>query len=126
MRFDTQKRFIYCAQNDPVAHEVLLAHGHQPPKELSSSGEDGSVLLLAADGELIDKAHAPLYALKFLGFPWNILASVALLIPRSISDVLYDAVAKRRYALFGKKSTCRIPTKEEKECFLHRIDSNKK
>lgn len=120
MKFDTQGRFIYCAQSDPEAHTLLRMHGFEPPPSLSEDGEDGSVLLLTADGELIDKAHAPLYALKLLGFPFNLIGQIGLFVPRSVSDTVYDAIARRRYAMFGKTPTCRVPTREERGRFLHR------
>jgi predicted DCC family thiol-disulfide oxidoreductase YuxK len=41
-----------------------------------------------------------------------------ILIPKPIRDFIYTLIAKNRYKFFGKRSTCRIPTEEEKEKFL--------
>lgn len=49
--------------------------------------------------------------------------SLALLLPFQIlptflTDSVYRMVAKHRYRIFGKKDTCRIPTKKERAHFL--------
>ena len=119
MYFDTQQRFIFCSQSDPEANKILQSHGFPPLPPLAEDGQDGSVLLLSADGQLMDKSRAPLHALKLLGFPFNIIGQIGLMIPNKLRDVVYDAIAVRRYAMFGKKSTCRIPTAKERQSFLH-------
>lgn len=40
------------------------------------------------------------------------------LIPRQLRDIVYDIVARYRYAWFGKKDQCMIPTPELKAKFL--------
>lgn len=39
-------------------------------------------------------------------------------VPRRWRDAVYSFVAKRRYAWFGKKESCRMPTPEERALFL--------
>jgi predicted DCC family thiol-disulfide oxidoreductase YuxK len=39
-------------------------------------------------------------------------------IPAWLRDPIYDWIGRNRYTWFGKKSTCRIPTSEEKAKFL--------
>ncbi|MEO5777155.1 MAG: DCC1-like thiol-disulfide oxidoreductase family protein [Flavobacterium sp.] len=39
-------------------------------------------------------------------------------LPKSILNVIYDYVAKKRYKWFGKKESCMIPTPELKSKFL--------
>lgn len=43
---------------------------------------------------------------------------VFYIIPRSLRDLIYDKVADRRYRIFGKSETCRIPTATEKQFIL--------
>jgi len=43
---------------------------------------------------------------------------LAYIIPAFIRDFIYQVIAKRRYSFFGKSSTCRLPTAEEKTYFL--------
>jgi len=35
-----------------------------------------------------------------------------------VRDFFYDLIAKNRYALFGKRETCRLPTPEERALFV--------
>jgi predicted DCC family thiol-disulfide oxidoreductase YuxK len=46
------------------------------------------------------------------------LFSFIKFIPRPIRDFAYDLVAKNRYALFGKRETCRIPEESIRHRFL--------
>ena len=43
---------------------------------------------------------------------------IFLILPRFLRDPLYRGIAKYRYKFFGKRETCRLPTKEEREYFL--------
>jgi predicted DCC family thiol-disulfide oxidoreductase YuxK len=44
-----------------------------------------------------------------LGWPWR-AAKVLLLLPRPLRDWLYERIAKNRYAIFGRKDSCEIPS----------------
>jgi predicted DCC family thiol-disulfide oxidoreductase YuxK len=49
-----------------------------------------------------------------LGWPWR-AAKALLILPRPLRDWLYDRVARNRYALFGRKDSCEIPSAELRE-----------
>jgi predicted DCC family thiol-disulfide oxidoreductase YuxK len=53
-----------------------------------------------------------------LKFPWKLLSSVGLMVPRLLRDWVYDQIARNRYRLFGKRDICMIPTGELRERFL--------
>jgi predicted DCC family thiol-disulfide oxidoreductase YuxK len=40
------------------------------------------------------------------------------LVPRPLRDLAYDFVARRRTRWFGRRSSCRVPTPEERGRFL--------
>lgn len=46
------------------------------------------------------------------------LSRVLHLIPSSLRNIVYDLIARYRYAWFGKKDACMIPTPELKAKFL--------
>ncbi|MBM3198872.1 MAG: DUF393 domain-containing protein [Chlamydiae bacterium] len=75
-----------------------------------------SVILLI-EGRILQKSSAILESVALLGGRWR-GARLFLWIPVCIRDALYDLVARHRYKLFGKKETCRVPTKQEQEQFL--------
>jgi predicted DCC family thiol-disulfide oxidoreductase YuxK len=49
---------------------------------------------------------------------WPSLFSIIKFIPKPIRDFAYDLVAKNRYAIFGKRETCRIPDESIRHRFL--------
>ena len=49
---------------------------------------------------------------------WLRLFRLIKFIPKPIRDFGYDLVAKNRYALFGKRETCRIPEESIRNRFL--------
>lgn len=60
---------------------------------------------------------AVLQAVAKLGGLWK-LVSILLVFPRGLRDWVYRWIAKNRYAWFGKRQACRIPTEEERARFL--------
>ncbi|SJM28140.1 Putative thiol-disulphide oxidoreductase DCC (Modular protein) (fragment) [Mesorhizobium delmotii] len=45
------------------------------------------------------------------GWRWRAAKSL-LLLPRPLRNWLYDRIAENRYALFGRKASCEIPSAE--------------
>ena len=76
----------------------------------------GSIIFYE-DGEIFEKSTAALKIARYLDYPWGVF-SLFIVIPAFIRDPIYNLIAKNRYKLFGKKDSCRLPTKEETEHFL--------
>lgn len=53
-----------------------------------------------------------------LRFPWSLLSSVSLGIPKWIRDGVYRQIASHRYQWFGKRDVCVVPTKDLRARFL--------
>jgi predicted DCC family thiol-disulfide oxidoreductase YuxK len=53
-----------------------------------------------------------------LGPAWKMTGTLLWLIPLPLRNLAYSLVARNRYALFGKKTTCRLPTPGERARFL--------
>jgi predicted DCC family thiol-disulfide oxidoreductase YuxK len=71
------------------------------------------------DGEgTYRKSTAVLRVLGRLDGFWRAVAAVLWLVPRPLRDVGYSVVARYRYAIFGKKAACRLPTPAERGRFL--------
>ena len=79
-----------------------------PGSSASSQTAMRTVVLVDESGVAL-RSTAVLRILEGLGGVWR-LAAVLRLCPAPLRDLLYDAVAKRRYGWFGKRETCRIPT----------------
>jgi predicted DCC family thiol-disulfide oxidoreductase YuxK len=64
--------------------------------------------LLVMNGVAYGRIDAFARIMRALGWPWS-LARVLLFLPRSWSDRYYAAIARNRYAMFGKYETCPLP-----------------
>lgn len=81
----------------------------------SLNGVD-SVVLLHKDGAWI-KSTAMLEMLRYVGGVWS-FATVGYALPRGVRDAIYDFIARRRYAWFGKLAACPRPSPEDAPRFL--------
>ncbi len=64
------------------------------------------------------KSTAFFHILKHLKCPYFLLYAF-ILTPLIIRDYIYDYIGRNRYQWFGKRNTCRMPSKELKERFLY-------
>lgn len=72
-----------------------------------------------SDDKLYSQSTAILKILSLLKQPYPFISKVALLFKMSWRDKIYKCIAKNRYKIFGKRNTCRMPSKEEKAMFLN-------
>jgi predicted DCC family thiol-disulfide oxidoreductase YuxK len=76
-----------------------------------------SVVLIDRDGTH-RKSAAIDRILRRLGGAWGVLAALLRIVPRPVRDLGYSLIARYRYAIFGKKESCRLPTAAERARFL--------
>lgn len=75
--------------------------------------------LYVYDGQrLLSKTKAWRTLADELGGVWGMLATISRVIPIFILDFVYDLIAKSRYRIFGERSSCRMPTPEERDLFI--------
>jgi predicted DCC family thiol-disulfide oxidoreductase YuxK len=55
--------------------------------------------------------------MRYLGGRWSLLLALYIL-PRFVRDWGYDAVARRRYRIWGKYDACPIPPPGVRDRFL--------
>ena len=87
-----------------------LSNSDLPPDYLNS-------LVLVENGNTYVKSEAALRLAKHLNSPWK-LGSALLIVPKFVSNAVYDWVAKNRYKWYGKKEACWIPEDRWKNRFL--------
>lgn len=108
---DKEKKIFYCSLQSELAQELLAEH--------SISFENGfSTIFYYDQGKLYKRSTAILRIYKELNALHKIGASILLVIPAFLRNVVYDFIAKNRYRFYGKKETCRLPSPEEKDQFL--------
>lgn len=75
-----------------------------------------SVVLIEGDRCRL-RSEAALRIGFLLGWPYKALYAF-ILVPGFLRDLAYEAVARNRYRLLGKRDTCMIPTPEIRSRFL--------
>ena len=109
LKNDAKNRFALAPLQSDAAKEILLQF---PLKKKNMDS-----ILLIEDGKIYDKSTAAIKIGTQLGwkFKWVYLG---YLLPLKIRDYLYDRIAQNRYAWFGKRNSCYIPSEKEKSKFL--------
>lgn len=106
---DPTGHFKFAALQSDAAAALLAPHGG--PRQAMDS------IILLSDGHAYERSAAALRIARRLRFPWS-LAWVFIVIPWPLRDLVYAAIAKRRYAWFGKQEQCRVPSPELRGRFL--------
>ncbi len=70
------------------------------------------------DGEILRESEAVLFLLHHLGGIWRLMAWLGRMVPRNFRDLTYRLVSRNRYRWFGQRSSCRMPSQDEKSRFL--------
>ena len=74
-------------------------------------------IIFIKGGNYFARSDAVLEIAKELKSVWKILYLLKV-IPRHLRNFIYDLIAKYRYAIFGKRNSCRVPTSEEISRFI--------
>lgn len=106
---DPHEQFRFASLGTPAAESLLSAAG--------VTGARPDSIVLVEEGRVYFRSDAPLRIARRLSFPWP-LAYGLVAIPRVIRDRVYDAIAARRYAWFGKRDVCMVPTPALRRRFL--------
>lgn len=77
-----------------------------------------NTMILWVKGRTYRKTAAAVRVMWRLSLVWQILGTLLWLIPLPLRNLGYTLVARNRYRFFGKKETCRLPTREERLRFL--------
>ena len=101
VRLDRQGRFRFATAQSPFGEALFQKYGLR-----TDSYETNLVFINGAPFMRLDSFIA---VMAELGWPWR-AAKALLLIPRPLRDWLYERIAKNRYAIFGRKDSCEIPS----------------
>jgi predicted DCC family thiol-disulfide oxidoreductase YuxK len=108
---DPHARLMFASQQSDAGQKLMREHGIAIPEG------DPLSLVLIEDGRVYDRSTGALRIARLLTFPWK-LGYAAIIVPRFIRDAIYKFIAKHRYAWFGKKESCMVPTPELRARFL--------
>ena len=114
LKRDRLDRFRYAPLQSELGREVLARFGiHEFP--------DGVVLLtdaLTPSERVYRRSDAVALALQLLGGPWRLAGKALGMLPLSLRGWGYGIVARFRYRLFGRYTTCPIPPPEQRSRLL--------
>ena len=93
--------------------------GETAARRLNAADISDLKTVVVLDGDqTYRKSAAVIHVLGRLGGFWRLMAGLLWIVPRPIRDLGYSWIANNRYAIFGKKETCRLPTADERSRFL--------
>jgi len=100
----------FASLQSEVARELLARFGR-------TAEEDPTSLIVISGDRIFERSAAILHIAETLGPPWS-FARVLAVVPEGVRDAAYRFVARNRYAIFGRRDACRIPTPADAERFL--------
>lgn len=106
---DRRGIFVFSPRKSDPGRRVLA--------KLGLENTDVETIYLVENEDIYSQSTAVLRILRRLPLPWRLLF-VFIVVPRCTRDFLYDVIARKRYAWFGKMTSCRVPSQREKDRFL--------
>lgn len=107
LKFDKKNRLLF----SPIQGETFQEKNKLLHLPFSDS------VVFEHKGKWYYKSEAALRIVYHLGGFWKVCI-VLMIVPAFIRNFVYDIIARNRYAWFGKRDTCRMPTLEEQKKFL--------
>ena len=104
LRHDRVRRFRLASMQGAIGAALYRRFGIDPANP--------ETMIVVEDGRALRDSDAVLAIWAGLDRPWNGLAAFRI-VPRWLRDPVYRWVARHRYRLFGRRSTCWIPTPEQ-------------
>lgn len=106
---DKNDQFRFAALQSDVGKELLATHEIDP--------EAIDSIILIKNKKAFIKASAALRIAKDLDGPISSLY-IFIILPKFLTNYIYDFIARNRYNWFGRKNHCMIPTPRLKAKFI--------
>jgi predicted DCC family thiol-disulfide oxidoreductase YuxK len=111
----------FIIKRDPSAKfrfaSLQSAFGQRQLDKFNISKTDLHSVILLKGEKCLQKSDAALEVARNLSGLWPLFYALKIL-PRVFRDLIYSWIAKNRYAWFGKKASCWIPTPELRSRFI--------
>ena len=111
IRHDPGGQFQFASQQSEAGQRLLSRFGIKTSVALADS------VVVVEDNRVYLESDAALRILYRLGGFWSKLYMFRVL-PRPFRDWIYRQIARNRYAIFGKRESCMIPTPDLRKRFL--------
>jgi predicted DCC family thiol-disulfide oxidoreductase YuxK len=106
LKHDRRGLFRFATAQSDTGQSLYVKHGLDNRRFTTN--------LVFVDGVLFTKLPAFAKVMSCLGWPWRVLAILAI-IPPSLSEPLYDFIARNRFRWMGKRDACVLPSREMRE-----------
>lgn len=110
LRHDKRDHFRFVIAQSDLGEALYAQLG------LKSADYDTNIVIV--DARVHTKLDAFAAAMSQLGGVWRI-ANMVKILPRPVSDWIYNRIARNRYAVFGKTDACMIPSPDMRARFLN-------
>lgn len=107
---DKEDKFRFAALQSEIGQKLVSE------RRIDTSKVDSIILIDPGVAYYIKSEAALEIGTDLKGY--RTLSKTLSLIPSSLSNIVYDLIARYRYAWFGKKEACMIPTPELQAKFL--------
>lgn len=114
LKHDKQSTLRFTPLESPLGREILSLFAQ-------SAAPEGVVLIsatLTASERIYRRSDAVSQSLQLLGNPWRPLGKALACIPGPVRETGYSIIARLRYRLFGRYTTCPLPTPEQRSRIL--------
>jgi len=113
---------VFVLKRDPRARFAFAPLQSEPGRALLARhrfvvADTPTTIVLIENGRAYERSDAAIRILRGLGGLWR-LATLLLVLPRPLRDLVYDWVASRRYQWFGRREQCLLPTPGYEKRFL--------
>jgi predicted DCC family thiol-disulfide oxidoreductase YuxK len=109
LRHDRHAIYRLLPAQSPIGHALYVHYGLDP--------QNYETYMLIQDGVGWFKSEATIRMTQGLGFPWS-LAAILRVVPSRWRDRLYGLVARNRFRLFGRRTSCYLPDVRHADRFL--------
>lgn len=100
LRRDQARRFRFATAQSTLGQRLY--------RELGLPQKDFETNLVIVDGKTYQRLDAFAVAMRQLPGLWPVL-SLCRFLPGAVKDRLYRAIARNRYAIFGRSEVCLVP-----------------
>jgi predicted DCC family thiol-disulfide oxidoreductase YuxK len=114
LKQDKLEKLRYVPLQSPLGREILARFGIR-------TLPDGVILItdtLTPYERLYKRSDAVAAALQLLPGRWRLLGRLLMQIPRRLREFAYGIIARMRYLLFGRYTTCPIPPPNQRSRLL--------
>jgi predicted DCC family thiol-disulfide oxidoreductase YuxK len=109
IEIDRHQIFKFAPIQSELGQQLYRQHGLDPI--------DIQTLMLVDGDRVLTKSDAVLAVLSRLDGGWQLLGAFKAM-PQPLRDWAYSEFARQRFALFGKRDVCMVPTPELRERFI--------